>query len=119
MGLVNSPKINLLIAMVLTIVLFILGGHPSTAGMFSSTGHDAAHLGAFALMALFYARGLPRLHWLVVALLVVAIGGAHELFQLTTRAHDAELDDFLLNSAGAFLGTTSYRLLASRPAHKE
>lgn len=111
MTLVNSPRLNLLVAVGLTAGVFYFGSHPSTAGILSPTGHTWLHVASFALIALFYGRGLPRLHLLFVALLVTLIGAALELYQLTSPGHYAEWDDILANGAGAICGALLSRFL--------
>jgi hypothetical protein len=103
-----------LIAIALTIGVFVLGGQSWSAmviGKAVPSWHYFAHLGSFAVIALSYARALPRSSFLVIASLAAAVGGAHELYQLLTPAHDAELDDFLVNAAGAVFGVIASRVL--------
>jgi VanZ family protein len=99
----------LLAALLLTGLLFVGGGHPGTV-IASEVWHDLAHVAALAAIAFAYSRGLPRLHWLWIVVLVAVLGGVHELSQKLTSAHDAELDDVLLDALGALLGAASARL---------
>ena|ERR1700674_516352 len=112
-------KPSAFIAIALTIGVFVLGGQSWSAtviGKAVPSWHYLAHLGSFAVIALSYARALPRNSFLVIASLAAAVGGAHELYQLLTPAHDAELDDFLVNAAGAIFGAIAARvLLSGRP----
>jgi hypothetical protein len=102
------------VAIALTIGVFVLGGQSWSAtviGKAVPSWHYVAHLGSFAIIALSYARALPRASFLMIAGLATAVGGVHELYQLFTPAHDAELDDFLVNAAGAIVGTIASRIL--------
>jgi hypothetical protein len=102
------------VALALTVGVFVLGGQSWSATVIGKAGpswHYVAHLGSFAVIALSYARALPRTSLLMIAGLATAVGGAHELYQLLTPAHDAELDDFLVNAAGAVLGALASRVL--------
>ena len=102
------------LAIVLTIGVFVLGGQSWSATMIGKavpSWHYVAHLGSFAVIALSYALALPRTSLLMIASLATVVGGAHELYQLLTPAHDAELDDFLVNTAGAIFGAIASRIL--------
>jgi hypothetical protein len=106
--LLSSAKINraaALLALSLTLGLFLLGGKVVSASKFDAW-HNAVHIATFVLLALVYALALPRVHWSYIALGAVAIGGLHELYQLGIGQHRFrfEYDDFFYNAAGACLG---------------
>jgi hypothetical protein len=94
-----------LLALTLTAALFLLGGKVISASLFGAW-HDAVHVATFIVLALAYALALPRVHWSYIALGVIAIGGAHELFQVASghQRFGFEYDDFFCNAAGAGLG---------------
>ena len=107
------------VAIALTVGVFVLGGQSWSAtviGKAVPSWHYVAHIGSFAVIALSYARALPRASLLLIASLATVVGGTHELYQLFTPDHDAELDDFLVNTVGAIFGTIASRvLLFARP----
>jgi len=114
MSLVTFDKPYLFIAICLTTGVFVLGGQAWSATLIGGAvphWHYFAHFASFAIIALSYARALPRIPLLIIACVAVAVGGLHELYQLLTPNHDAELDDFLVNAAGAICGTLASRTL--------
>jgi VanZ family protein len=111
---VTVDKPYLFIAICLSTGVFVLGGQAWSAALIGEAvpnWHYFAHFASFAIIAVSYARALPRTSLFIVACLAVAIGGLHELYQLLTPQHDAELDDFLVNAVGAICGTLASRTL--------
>lgn len=98
------------IALLLTLALFVLGGHPATAGLFSESYHDWVHIAAFASVVLAYGLAFPGLSLLAMAIFAVGLGIVHEIFQIFTPAHAFEADDAIYNSAGALIGAIVSRV---------
>jgi VanZ family protein len=111
---VTVDKPYLIIAICVTTGVFVLGGQAWSATLIGGAlphWHDFAHFASFAIIALSYARALPRTSLFIIACVAVAVGCLHELYQLLTPNHDAELNDFLVNAAGAICGTFASRTL--------
>ena len=110
---ISIDKPFLLIAIGLTTALFVFGGQSWSAGLGARVphGHWFVHFSSFAIIAVSCAKALPRTHVFMIACLAATVGGLHELFQALTPAHDAELEDFLVNAAGAVFGALAFRLL--------
>ncbi len=98
-----------LLAVTLTAALFLWGGARISASDFGSW-HDLVHVFTFALLTLLYARALPRVRWYWISVCMIALGGAHELYQYATSGDRFEYGDFLLNTVGAGLGIASLAL---------
>jgi hypothetical protein len=91
-------------AAALTLLLFIVGGRPEAGQIFHGGYHWLAHLGTFWLIAIVYGFALPRLAWPWVGLIVAAIGGIHEFYEISAHGHPMEYPDVAVNALGAFLG---------------
>lgn len=108
------------IAILMTIALFVVGGHPSASYVFQGNWHWIAHFSTYAIMAGLYRSGLPKHSTIMATLVVVSIGGLHEFYEIWSHGHPFELEDFLVNGAGAAFGAlfmrTVMRLLASKPS---
>ena len=98
-------------AVVLTLVLFVVGGRSETGQAIGASNHLAAHLGAYGLIAVAYGYALPRLSWPAVALLVAAIGGLHEYYEIGAHHHPLEWEDVRTNALGALGGALVRPLL--------
>ncbi len=98
-------------AVVLTLVLFVVGGQPEAGQAFSGIYHVIAHLGVYGLIAIAYGYAFPRAPWLAVALLVAVIGGVHEYFEIEAHRHLLEWGDVRINALGALFGALVRPLL--------
>ena len=98
------------LAISLTAALFWFGGPKISANDFGSL-HNLVHVFTFALLTLLYARALPKLPGVWIGVCMVAMGGAHELYQYATGGLAFEYGDFALNAVGAVLGVASMALL--------
>ena len=99
----------MLVAALLTLGLFVVGGNPEASRLFPGPSHWIAHLGAYALIAAAYARALPRLATLAVAALVALIGIAHEYYEIQSHSHGFEYSDAIVNGLGALVGSLAAR----------
>jgi hypothetical protein len=94
----------------LTVVLFVVGGQPDAGRPFVGMYHWLAHLGAYALIGVAYGFAMPRLAWPLVGLLVAALGGIHEYYEITAHDHPLELGDIGINALGGMLGALAKSL---------
>ena len=109
----------LLCALALTVGLFLIGGRPGAGAVFKGHMHWIAHFLTYAVIAVSYAKGLPRVAVIWIACLVAGIGGLHELYEISSHSHGFEFNDFLVNSLGAFAGALASRFVsvfAPRPS---
>ena len=112
----KKPFCAIACAVILTLVLFGVGGQRNAGQSFEGVYHWVAHLGAYWLIAVAYGFALPRMPWWAVGLLVAGIGGIHEFYEITTHSHPMEYADVAVNALGAFLGALA-RPALRRQAH--
>lgn len=98
------PRFAALAAILMTIGLFVIGGHPQAGLIFTGNYHWLAHFLAYAAIALVYCLAMPGQTWLLPGLIVAGIGAAHEFYEITAHSHDYEYPDALVNGIGAFAG---------------
>ena len=96
-------------ALALTVVLFFIGGQAGAGSVFEGVRHWIAHIVTYAVIAASYARGLPGVRGLLIGGLVAAMGGLHEVYEISSHGHDFEFDDFLVNSLASFGGSALSR----------
>jgi hypothetical protein len=100
-----------ILAIALTIALFVVGGRPEAGAVFSGAAHTVAHFVVYGAIAFFYARGFGRWPFIAVALLVSAIGCVHEFYEITAHGHAFEFVDAGVNACGALVGALLGRML--------
>jgi uncharacterized membrane protein YccC len=100
-----------ILAIALTIALFVVGGRPEAGAVFSGAAHTVAHVLVYGAIAFFYARGFARWPVIAVALLVSAIGCAHEFYEISAHGHTFEFVDAGVNAVGALAGSFIGRML--------
>jgi len=88
----------------LILTLFTVGSLPAAGQAFPGIMHWVAHLSAFALIALSFGLGWPRMQATHIAVIVAAIGVFHELTEIITHSHAFETQDAVINSIGALIG---------------
>jgi len=101
---IKSDHFYLSCALALTIALFLVGGQQWAGSVFIGQTHWIAHFFAYALIAIMYVKGLPRVAVFLIGVLVTGIGGLHEVYEISSHGHPFEFNDFLVNSLGAFTG---------------
>jgi glycine/D-amino acid oxidase-like deaminating enzyme len=104
-------RLSAIAATGLTIGLFVVGGRPEAGQVFTGNAHWVAHLLSYAVIALAYALAMPRLGVLSVMAIVAAVGGIHEVYEIDAHGHPFETVDFLVNAAGAWLGSLLARAI--------
>ena len=77
---------------------------PAAGKIVTPAWHYAAHFAAFSVYSAVWVLGLPRVSPLAVTAAVVAFGFAHEAYEILGHDHGFELDDALVDAAGAILG---------------
>jgi VanZ family protein len=101
---VDSRSAFLVVAVALTVGLAFVAAHPRFSQLFAHRLHRSAHFGAFAVFAYAWARGLPNVHAVAVALVAVSLGFAHEAYEIVGHGHAYEIADACYDAAGAFAG---------------
>jgi len=90
----------------IAIVAFLLGVAflPPDDAPYASAPHDLLHVAAYAILALAWVHGLPRVPAFVVALAVAAFGVLHEALEIAGHSHAFEPSDAIMDAVGAALG---------------
>ncbi|CAN5296262.1 hypothetical protein BH10PSE17_BH10PSE17_22630 [soil metagenome] len=100
----SLTRASLVAAIVLTLALIWGGGVKGTGSWFVGIWHDIEHLGAFGLFTLLWCLALPRVPVILVAMLGVSAGIAHEAWEIVGHVHAFEWDDAIVDGIGAVLG---------------
>ena len=98
------------VAIGLTVGLFVIGGRPEAGQVFKGNAHWIAHFASYALIALAYGLAFPSLGVVRGTLIVAAIGGIHEFYEISAHGHDFEIADAIVNAGGALAGSLLARV---------
>ncbi len=91
----------LLAAAIMVFNLFYIGAKPVAVGLFTSHWDKVAHFLFFSTIAGLLWLGCDGRWPLVVALIVIAVGGLDELHQATLPGREADLPDFATDTTAA------------------
>lgn len=104
------------IALTLLLALFIGGAHPAAGSLFAPPWDKAAHAALYlALFLLFHAGGSANT-WRI-ALLVILIGAADEIHQISLPARHPGWDDFAADFVGVLLAIVFRQALLAKTRH--
>jgi VanZ family protein len=99
------------LAIVLTVLLFVAGSFPSAGQAFPGVTHWVAHFVAFAVIAFAYALGWKKQPALLVVGYVAALGAIQECSEIFTHHHALEIADILVDFFGAGIGVVLKRAI--------
>ena len=97
-------------AIVLTVGLAWAAVYSRSGHIFANRLHAPAHVGAFALFAFVWARGLPKVSAWAVLLAIVAFAFGHEAVEIVGHGHAFEIADVCYDVAGAIIGVVLARV---------
>lgn len=105
-------RLTIAAALLLLLALFVGGTHPAAGSLFVPPWDKAAHASMYFSLFLLFQAGFVGNSWRF-ALLVITIGAADEIHQISLPARHAGWDDFAADCFGVLLGLVFRRALPS------
>ena len=107
----GRPAGHWLWAVAVMAVVFVASGRSQVASPGIVDFDKVAHTMVFGLIASLIGRAFPKRSWMWWAILLTsAYGAADEFRQSFTPGRSVEVDDWVADTAGAFLAVTLYQL---------
>lgn len=86
------------------LLLFGFGSTKASGGLVPSPWDKVVHFSVFATLAIGLRIVMPKLSFLLIAILGLSIGAADELHQFLVPTRQPDLDDWLADFAGTLAG---------------